>query len=522
MSTAARVFATARALADRFAALSGWRRRLTLVGLGAFGALALPPVSLLPVLLLSLPALVWLFDAAATRRAAFGVGWWWGWGWFIVGLYWVSYALLTDPAKFGWMIPFAVFGLSGLLAVFLGLATLTARLVGARGTGRIAVLAAAWTVAEWLRSWALTGFPWNSLGSVWDVSLPVLQFGALAGLWGLSLLTALAAMAPALLADSPSPRRAVLIGLLTIGLPLAAWGGGSWRLALVPPAETGLTLRVVQPHIPQGTKWLEERRESHLFDAVTLSRGTSLDTVAAVIWPEAAAPFFLNLDDQHRAYAALAAPPSGLLLTGALRITPRGENPFRLWNSLYAIAPGGATVAVFDKAHLVPFGEYVPLRQLLPITKITNGSTDFTPGPGPRTLTLPGLPPVAPLVCYEAIFPGQVVGHDQPRPDWILNITDDGWFGLSAGPYQHLAAARLRAVEEGLPLVRAANTGISAVFDPLGREVARLGLGERGSFDAVLPRPLAVTPYGRFGDSLPLALALACFAVGLACGKKRP
>jgi apolipoprotein N-acyltransferase len=522
MNKVARVFAAARVLADRLAALSGWRRRLTLVGLGALGALALPPLSLLPVLLLSLPALVWLFDAAPTRRAAFGVGWWWGCGWFIVGLYWISYALLVDAAKFGWMIPFAVFGLSGLLAVFMGAATLAARLVGARGTGRVAVLAALWTLAEWLRSWMLTGFPWNSLGSVWDVSLPVLQVGAFGGLWGLSLLTALAAMAPALLADQPSPRRLALVGLLSVLLPLAAWGGGSLRLALVPPAETGLTLRVVQPHIPQGTKWMEGRREGHLFDAVALSRGTSLDGIKAVIWPEAAAPFFLNLDDAHRAYAALAAPPDGLLLTGALRISPRGEDPFRLWNSLYAIAPGGPIVALFDKAHLVPFGEYVPLRWLLPITKITNGSTDFTPGPGPRTLDLPGLPPVAPLICYEAIFPGQVVGRDQPRPDWILNITDDGWFGLSAGPYQHLAAARLRGIEEGLPLVRAANTGISAVFDPLGREVARLGLGERGSFDVVLPRPVAITPYGRWGDSLPLALVLACFAAGLAFRKASP
>lgn len=510
-----RVFRAARALADRLAALSGWRRRLTLVGLGAGGALALPPLSLVPVLLLSLPALVWLFDAAPTRRAAFGVGWWWGCGWFIVGLYWISYALLIDAAKFGWMIPFAVFGLSGLLALFMGAATLAARLVGARGAGRVAVLAGLWTVAEWLRSWMLTGFPWNSLGSVWEVSLPVLQLGALTGLWGLSLLTALAAMAPALLADPPSPRRLALVVLLSVLMPLAAWGGGTLRLALVPPAQTGLTLRVVQPHIPQGTKWLEDRREGHLFDAVALSRGTSLDGVAAVIWPEAAAPFFLNLDDAHRAYAALAAPPGGLLLTGALRIAPRGETPFRLWNSLYAVAPGGATVALFDKAHLVPFGEYVPLRWLLPINKVTHGSTDFTPGPGPRTLTLPGLPPVAPLICYEAIFPGQVVGRDQPRPEWILNITDDGWFGLSAGPYQHLAAARLRGIEEGLPLVRAANTGISAAFDPLGREVARLGLGERGSVDVALPRSVAVTPYGRFGDTLPLALALVSIVVGL-------
>ena len=516
MSLFARLFSLAHAGAERLATLSGWRRRFALLGFGLLGALALPPWSVLPALPVALTALVWLWQARPDRRAAFGAGWWWGCGWFILGLYWISHALLTDPVKFGWMIPFAIFGLSGLMAVFLGLATLTARLLGARGAGRIAVLAATWTLAEWLRSWVLTGFPWNSLGSVWEANLPVLQLGAFAGLWGLGLLTALAGMAPALLADPPSRRRLALVATLALGLPLAAWTGGTLRLAAVPTVETEVRLRLVQPHIDQGTKWLEGRREQHLRDAIALSRAPGFDQVKAVIWPEAAAPFYLNLDGPHRAWAAMAAPPGGILLTGALHLSPE---PLRLWNSLYALDGIGEMLEVYDKAHLVPFGEYVPLRAILPIAKITNGSTDFTPGPGPRTLSLPVLPPVSPLICYEAVFPAEVIGTAQPRPAWLINITDDGWFGLSAGPYQHLAAARLRAVEQGVPLARAANTGITTMIDPLGRELGRIALGERGFLDVALPAPLDPTPYARFGDLLPLLLALLCGGIGMATRK---
>lgn len=516
---AARPFSLAQAAAARLAALTGWRRRLALVGFGLFGALALPPWSLLPALPVALTALVWLWDAAPTRRAAFATGWWWGWGWFILGLYWISHALLTDPLRFGWMIPFAVFGLSALMAVFYGLATLLAHLLGARGLGRVAVLAAAWTLAEWLRSWALTGFPWNALGSVWEASLPVLQSGAVAGLWGLCLLTALAGMAPALLAGPATPRRAVVALALALGLPLGAWTAGSLRLAAQPTVETGIKLRLVQPRIAQGTKWVEGLRERHLLEAVTLSRQPGADQVKAVIWPEAAAPFYLNLDGPHRAWAGMAAPPGGVLLTGALRLPDPDSTAPHLANSLYALDGIGEMLAVYDKAHLVPFGEYVPLRRILPIAKITHGAIDFTPGPGPRTLTLPGLPPLSPLICYEALFPAEMVGADQPRPDWLLNVTDDGWFGLSAGPYQHLAAARLRAVEQGLPLARAANTGITTLVDPLGRELGRIALGERGILDVALPAPLPPTPYARFGDVLPLLLALLCGAIGLATRK---
>jgi apolipoprotein N-acyltransferase len=504
------------AIPDRLAALTGWRRRGTLAGLGGLAALALPPVHLLPVLLLALPGLVWILDGSRDRKAAFGAGWWFGAGWFSAGLYWISHALLTDPARFGWMIPFAVFGLSGVLAVFLGLATLATRWLAPTGPGRILVLAAAWTLADWLRSFVLTGFPWNPLGSVWDASTAVLQAGALVGVYGLTLLTVLSFAAPAVLADVLGRRAKATLLVAAAALPLAAFAGGSLRLAsaaseMVPD----VTLRLVQANITQSHKWRDDLREANLDRHVELSRRPGWDKLTAVVWPETAAAFFLDLDAPRRARVAEAAPPGGLVLTGAPRLTPRGVEPVTVWNSLMAVDGAARIVALYDKVHLVPFGEYVPLRAVLPIAKITHGGTDFSPGPGLRTLALPGLPPASPLICYEAIFPHAVVGADQPRPGWLLNVTNDGWFGLSSGPHQHLAAARMRAVEEGLPLVRAANTGISAVIDGYGRVISSLPLGESGVVDSPLPRVLWQTPYGRLGDVLPLALAMVCCMAGI-------
>jgi len=252
--------------------------------------------------------------------------------------------------------------------------------------------------------------------------------------------------------------------------------------------------------------------------ALSASRGA--DKVTHLVWPEAAAPPLLERFAEERRVIAAVIPPGGLLLTGAERAEPAtGWPPQHIWNSVVTLDERGNIVATYDKAHLVPFGEYVPLRGILPIERIAPGLGDFSAGPGSRTLTLAGLPPVGPLVCYEAIFPGRVIDPAK-RPQWLLNVTNDAWYGLSSGPFQHLAIARVRAIEEGLPLVRSANNGVSAVIDPYGRigrridgDAARLDLDSIGVLDAPLPRALAPTPYERFRDEIFFAAALLILAI---------
>ena len=239
-----------------------------------------------------------------------------------------------------------------------------------------------------------------------------------------------------------------------------------------------------------------------------------------LVWPETAVPYFVTLQPQVAARMGAAVAPRGLLLTGALRAEVGDDGRIAtLWNSIHAVDAGGAVVATYDKAHLVPFGEYVPLRPLLAAVGLgwlAPGALDYSAGPGPRTVVLPGAPSVSPLVCYEAIFPGAVVAAGE-RPGWMLNLTNDGWYGRTSGPYQHFAMTRVRAVEEGLPLVRAANTGISGVVDAWGRVRGRLGLGEAGVLDSLLPVAAAPPPYARVGLTIPLALvAASVLALGAA------
>jgi apolipoprotein N-acyltransferase len=505
-------------LARRIGALAGWRRAALAVLLGAFATAAMPPVYLVPALLVSFPGLVWLVegsDAAGRRPAwrAFLAGWWFGVGHFATGLYWITHALLVDAAKFGWLIPFVIFGLAAGLAIFIGGATLALWRSRLRGVSGVLVLAVAWTVGEWLRGHILTGFPWNLIGSVWADLVPMMQPAAVVGLYGLGLLTvAIAAMPATLATESRGPQR----WGATAGAALllaALWIGGAMRLpAGEQPAVPDIRFRLVQPDIAQSLKWDPALRERHLIHTMRLTREAGDGRITHVIWPEAAVPFPLSADATLRQAIGTVIPPGGLLLTGAPRIAGQGPT-FQAWNSLYALDGSGAIVGLFDKFHLVPLGEYVPLRGILPLEKITPGIGDFSAGPGPRTLALPGLPPVSPLICYEVIFGGAVV-DPASRPGWMLNVTNDAWFGISSGPHQHFASARFRAVEEGLPLARAANNGISAMVDPYGRVTGSLGLGRMGVLDADLPQALPPTLYARYGDAIPGLLVVA--ALGLA------
>ncbi|MFL1462658.1 apolipoprotein N-acyltransferase [Roseococcus sp. DSY-14] len=461
------------------------------LGLGAASALALPPVHALPVLLLTFPAFLSLLGRAATWRRAAWLGFLFGWGHHVAGTYWVTHSLFTDIGRWWWLVPVAAPGIALPLAAFSVLPALVAWRARP-GWRRWLGFAAAWTVAEWLRAQGpLGGFPWNLLGSAWAFHALPLQPLAVVGAYGLSFATALLAALP-----HWRSRRAWAGGAAALAL---CWGFGAWRLSQPEPPAPGVRLVLVQGNVPQDTKWSEAqrlpifRRYLELTREATERAATRGEPVVA-IWPETASPFLLAQDPEAIAAAAESLAPGATLLAGTVRAEwdARGRLS-ALWNSLVALSDGGQVGAVFDKFHLVPFGEYMPLGGLLPIRVVTGG-VDFSAGPGPRTLALPGLPPVSPLICYEVIFPGRVWAGE--RPAWLLNVTNDAWFGVSAGPFQHFAAARMRAVEEGIPLARAAQTGISAVVDAHGRVIARLGLNATGTLEVPLPGALPMPPAG--------------------------
>ena len=498
-------------LAGVLGALSGWRRHALamLLGAGATGAFA--PLYLFPLLLPAFTGLVWLLEGARRPREAFLLGWSFGFGHMATGLSWIGLAFLVDAEQFGALMPLAVGGIAAGMALFPAVSVLALWCLGLRGPARIMALAGVWLFVEWLRSWILTGFPWNLVGYAWSFSPEMMQIAAPGGGWVLSFVTVMAAAAPAVLGETGG-RGARVFCVVALGLLLAIWGGGTWRLAQAPApgaaAVEGVHLRIVQASIPQALKWAPEERQNHVVRQLRLTLGRGFEAATHVIWPETAVPFLLDNEPELRRLIARAVPPGGILATGA----PRGTRN-QVWNSLLALDNRGEVVALYDKHHLVPFGEYVPFRSVLPIGKLTAGRTDFSPGPEPASLVLPGAPAASPLICYEVIFPGRVV-PEGPRPSWLLNVTNDAWFGTSLGPYQHFASARMRAVEEGIPLVRAANTGISAVVDGYGRVIGRLGLNEVGVLDAALPRPLSgMTWYARMGNwsvAYLIICAIAC------------
>lgn len=507
------------ALAPAWAALvglsGGWRLAVAAV-LGALGVLAMPPVHFVPALIPSLAGFLWLLQGVRRPRELIATSFAFGMGHFTAGLYWVANALLTRPEEFGWVAPLAPVGLAVILAPFLIVPAAVSRLARRGSVGEVVVFAAAWVLAEWLRSWVGTGFPWNLIGTAWTFSPPMLQISAVIGVYGLSLVTVLAAAMPAVLGGPCVDRRRAWVAVGLMFLALFACGiGGAVRLAGagdVPTVE-GVRLRLVQPNISQAIKWRADLLDRHLLDQAELGALDAGPEPTHILWSEAAAPLFLADDSARLAMVAAHTPAGGLSLIGTLRRTGGPRERRELWNSLIAVDHAGAVIAAYDKAHLVPFGEYMPLGGLLGLSGVV-GLADLTAGPGVRTLTLPGIPPVSPLICYEAIFPAAVVERDR-RPAWLLNITNDGWYGISAGPYQHLAAAQMRAVEEGLPLVRVANTGISAVVDPYGRIVQSLALGSRGILDAALPQGLLSSPpFARTGSIPVLVIILALIPLG--------
>ncbi|MBJ7415918.1 MAG: apolipoprotein N-acyltransferase [Niveispirillum sp.] len=518
-------------LAGRVTDLRGWRRLGVSALAGAVATLALPPAHILPLLWLAFPLLIWLLRGSDRGRTDFAIGFAFGVGHHVPGLYWISAALFTDIGRFWFMLPFALLGLPALLGLFLGAGTAAfgwaRRRFGLTGWVEAVALALTWVAVEYARGHLFTGFPWNLLGYGWVSVLPVLQFASVAGIYGLSLLTVLVAALPATLAGPRPSWRPALAGVAVLAL-VAGWGG--WRLAGQGLGDVpGVMLRVVQPNIPQALKWKEEAKINNLRHLISMSGAEGWDRITHVIWPETAVPYFLSSDssnaDQQPLIRLLTqiAPPGGALITGGNRLAMDAAGNYVYFNSLFALTQGGQVAASFDKFHLVPFGEYLPLRALLPKgMKAVAAGADFSAGPGPQALSLPGAPTASPLICYEVIFPGAVMPRGGERPHWLLNLTNDAWYGQTAGPHQHFAITVVRAVEEGVPLVRAANTGISGVIDAYGRVRGSIPLGDSGNLDISLPQRAVFVPlYADFGDLVPALMWLGLLLAVVVKARRR-
>jgi apolipoprotein N-acyltransferase len=507
----------------------GWQRAMIALVAGALSALALAPFNAWPIMFITIPVLVWLIDGSTAGRWSGAVtaaiaGWCFGFGFFVAGLYWIGYAFLVDAKTFGWLLPVAVAGLPAYLAIYTGIGVAAARLVWVRGPARIVALATMLTAAEWLRGHLFTGFPWNTFGYALTEPLALAQSVSLIGIWGLTFVAIAVFASPAVLADdradTPHPFRAPLIAVLVLA-GLAGYGAA--RLAVHPTTYvSGVRLRLMQPNLQQDVKFNYTAKDQVVARYLDLSnRATGPQSNGArdatvLIWPESAFPFFLTREPDELAKISAMLKPGTELITGAVRAAPVATGP-HAYNSIYVIDPDGSIRGIYDKIHLVPFGEYLPFENVLEkigLQNLTKQVGGFLAGNRRRVMDVPGAPKMLPLICYEAIFPGAAVPRNE-RPGWLVNVTNDGWFGISTGPYQHFQQARVLAIAEGLPLVRAANTGISAVIDPVGRIINALPLGVEGVVDSNLPTAIAPTLFVALGNGpLIFLLVAGLFVIG--------
>jgi apolipoprotein N-acyltransferase len=504
----------------------GWRRALTAFVAGAVSALAMAPFDLFPLLFLTFPVLVWLIDSTISDPArhavsrlwsAFRTGWWFGFGYLLAGMWWIGNAFLVEAEQFAWMLPFAVIALPAFLAIFFGIGTAIARIFWKPGWRRVLALALGLSVAEYLRGTVLTGFPWNAIGYGALTMPATMQKASVLGIYGVTLAAIpFFSMGALLAAPRGGQRRRVFLPVVLVLAAIGAdFGFGYWRLGQLPQGIVeNVNLRLVQPAIDQAEKWTPELRERNFETLLEMSRGgeageTKLGSGSVLIWPESSFPFILT--ERRDALAALAEllPDGAMLIAGAIRTEPdeTAVGGMRAFNSVYLIDSDGVIAGASDKVHLVPFGEYLPFQHfaeragLMQLTHLRGG---FLAGRQRELLDAGPAGKAAPLICYEIIFPGAI--DTAERPGWLLNLTNDAWFGLTPGPYQHWRQAVVRGVEEGLPVVRVANSGISSVSDSGGRIVASLGLGRRGTLDTTLPVAGPPTIYARYGNLTFMAL----------------
>ncbi len=507
---------------------AAWQKWLLALVAGGGVTLALPPIYAMPVLWLSFPIIILMLDQANRLRSVIALGWVFGAGHMLTGLYWVGNALeiAGAPPQLAVLLPLSMAFYPAISAV---LYWCVSRLLVAWGWMTLMSLqsgllfAVCWLAGEWLRGNLFTGFPWNLVGYSWAFSDVMSQAAALVGVYGLTLLSVFVATVPLTLVDRSPKSLMVWHGVVVAALLLLGqFGYGYDRLASTGQTQfQDIRVRLVQSNIQQKDKWRPDLRTDNFVKHLMLSERPGGGDIDLLVWPEPAVPYYLDEDPSRTVLMGRIIKPEGVIVTGVPRREILPDRSRRFYNSLLVIGADGVVQDTFDKFHLVPFGEYVPFHDLLKqlgIEKVVEGAGDFSPGRGLQTIDLRGLASMSPLICYEVIFPGRVI-PEGPRPDFIMNVTNDAWYGRSTGPYQHLMITRFRAIEEGLPVLRAAGTGISAIIDAYGRVVNELGLNKVGIVDGLLPQAVATTPlFGIWGNAsvvvFILLLALLVLLVG--------
>jgi apolipoprotein N-acyltransferase len=500
-------------LAAKVVLMDGWRRAALAVFAGAFTALGLAPVDFFAAGFVGFPLLVWMLDGAAgspvagaLRRLgpAFRIGWCFGFGYFVAGLWWLGAAMLNGGDSFLWAIPLAVLVLPAILSIYFGLAAALARAFWVEGPLRLLALAVSFSLFEVLRGMLFTGFPWNEIGVLAAPAPLLMQSVSVVGLHAMTLAAVFVFAVPALCV---APRGRGPAFALAALLCIAHVGFGAWRLAgaAVEP-ESGLALRILQPNIPQTEKWdaaEADRNFDRLMQLTETRPETPLAPKTLIVWPESSVPFLLTERPDAIGRLAAALAPGEILVAGAARAERRDDAEPRYYNSVYVIDDEGIIVDARDKTHLVPFGEYLPFQAFLEslgLRQLAELPGGFSAGAERSPVRLPGLPAFLALICYEIIFQDEIDRSPADRPGFIVNVTNDAWYGRTPGPYQHLRQAEMTAVALGLPLVRSANTGISVVTDAYGRVVDGLALGSAGTIEVLLPGKISSTLFSRWGN----------------------
>lgn len=507
-------------IADKILHFIGRYYKLSALGCGMLLSTALPPFYQLWAAFIAFSFCLFLCSKVEKNHSLAAIGYWFGFGYFALGFYWIGNALLVDIERTGWLYPITLLLNGAFFGVFTVLPFMLTKCVRPLLL-KILILAAAWCLCEWLRGFLLTGFPWNPLSSVLAFNPSLLQTLTWWGTYGLSAILVIIFSLPAIWLVCPNYKSLASI-IVSVVLLLFIWQHGHCVISHRPQINDGrsIMVRLVQPSIPQSLKWDRNILEQNLKEYVELSHSADSSYVDFTVWGETAVPFDITYDESHRKQVRNASPRYGHLITGFLRYEPV-DGRYRPYNSFVVINRKGEIGGIYDKSHLVPFGEYIPFRQYLPdwVKPVANTISEFGRGKQYDTIKIDGYPEFAPLICYEIIFSDEIVRKEN-KPKWAVVLTNDGWYGLSSGPYQHLVAAQMRAVEEGISIVRSANNGISAVINPYGEITAQIPLDVRDSIDATIkPDEARQTLFGHYGNIISVSMSCVLLLLALLLGR---